>query len=48
MSVVILGCALVFWWWLSTQPQQKLGKTCKEHWTWLFSNPRSLLPVRLL
>jgi prolipoprotein diacylglyceryltransferase len=31
MSVVILGCALVFWWWLSTQPQQKLGKTCKEH-----------------
>ena len=22
MSVVILGCALVFWWWLSTQPHR--------------------------
>ena len=31
MSVAILICAMVFWWWLSTQPQQKLETTCKEH-----------------
>ena len=31
MSVAILICAMVFWWWLSTLPQQKLETTCKEH-----------------
>ncbi len=31
MSVAILICAIVFWWWLSTQPQQALETTCKEH-----------------
>ena len=31
MSVAILICAVVFWWWLSTQPQQALETTRKEH-----------------